>query len=148
MVGKREQIMQRLQVVVGGVSGIVTGDIRNVTAFGDNQLPAASVLEGDEEVEEDERDFARPSNKPYTVKALPQVYIQAAAGPDIGTTLNALHDAVIKAVLTDSELNALTLRKNSIRYVGHSTKLNAARDMEGVFVPVFAISYLLKPDEL
>jgi hypothetical protein len=148
MADKREQIMERLQVVAGGVAGVVTGDIRNCVAFGDTQLPAVSVLEGDEEVEDDERDFARPSVKPYNVRATPQVYIQAAAGPEIGTTLNALRAAVIKAVLSDPTLNALSLRKNSIRYMGHSTKLNAARDMEGVVVPVFAISYLMVPQDL
>lgn len=139
---KREQILNRLHQIVAGIAGVTAE--RNRTQWDDTQLPAVSVLEGDETVDEPENDF-RPSTKPHVVKAMPQIYIQVK-NDDPGTPLNALRAQVIRAVLFDTELNRLAHRH--IRYAGQSSKLHAAREMVAVSIPVISIPYLLVPSEL
>lgn len=74
----REAILARLQTVAGGIAGVVTSE-RNRVEADDSQLPLVSVLEGDEEVNGDERvEFTRESMGSTIVVMTPQVLIRAA----------------------------------------------------------------------
>jgi hypothetical protein len=136
----REAILARLTVVVGGVAGIKT-TFRNVVAGDETQLPSVSVLEGDEEVREDDVP-ARTSLRRYVVVATPHVLLRVE-GNAVGSDLNALRLAIIKAVLSDQDLNALTLNRRNVRYAGIQTSEFAARSMVGAAALLFSFTYVL-----
>lgn len=139
----RELILSRFHSVVAAVAGIQNAE-RNRIQWDDRQLPAVSVLEGDEEVSESDLPRGRPSARPYLVTATPQVYVRVG-GTEVGTDLNTLRLAIIEAILNDSELVAMSLNGRGIRYAGMQSTLAAARSMDGAFVLVFAITYELRP---
>jgi hypothetical protein len=143
---RRELILERIAEILGGVAGIVTVT-RNKTEFDDTQMPAAGVLEGDEDASDSDARSTRPSARPYLVTARPQIWLRAD-GDNVGTTLNNLRAAIIKAVLEDTELNALSANGRGVRYDGQQTTLHAARSMVGATALMFAITYLLDPTEL
>lgn len=148
MADKREQILARLQTLVGGLSGIRTSE-RNETNFGETQLPAVTVLEGDEEVSDTDVGRNRPASRPYIVTMRPNVVFRADEdAADVGTTLNALRAAAVRTVLADSELLALTMDGNGIRYAGSESTLHAARSMVGAMSLTFAVTYVLNPSDL
>ena len=148
MADKREQILERLQAVAGGVVGVVTSE-RNHVDFSDSQLPAVSVLEGDESTSESDDGRGRPPSRPYIVTMLPQVFIRARQDDvKIGTRLNTLRSAIVKSVLADAELLALTKDGSSIRYNGLESTLHAGRSMIGASALVFSITYVLIPSDL
>ncbi len=145
----REAIMVRIAAVLDDLSGVQTVE-RNRIAFDDTQLPAVGVLEGDEEVAPNSLGrAARASGRPYIVTATPQVFIRVG-GPsaDIGTDLNTLRAAIIKALLDDQQLNALAADDGGVQYAGMNSQLHAARSMIGATAMVFVIKYLLYPDRL
>lgn len=148
MADKREQILERLQAVAGGVSGVVSS-VRNETGFADTQLPAVSVLEGDENASDSDAERGRSPSRPYIVTMMPQVFIRARQDDTkVGTRLNTIRAAIVKAVLADTELLALTKDAVGIRYGGSQSTLHAARSMVGATALVFAITYVLTPSEL
>ena len=148
MTDQRELIMLRLAQVVN-VTGVKTVS-RNRIDFDDTQLPAVGVLEGDEEVAPNSLGRnARASGRPYIVTATPQVFIRVGGkSEDIGTDLNTLRAAIIKALLDDAQLNALAADDGGIQYAGMQSTLHAARSMIGATAMVFAIKYLLYPNRL
>jgi hypothetical protein len=145
MLDKREAILARLQTVAGGVSGVRTSR-RNETGGDDTQLPLVSVLEGDEEVADGEP-RGRNSVRPYVVTAAPQVFIRAMGG-SVGTDLNTLRARIIDAVMSDTQLDTLSINGRGIRYSGMQSTLHAARSMLGATALVFTIKYYLDPADL
>lgn len=147
MTDKRELILDRLQLVAGGVAGVVTSS-RNRIECDETQLPLVSVLEGDEDIQgDDEATRRRTSSHPYTVTATPQVLVRAG-GDDAGTKINTLRAAIIKAILADEQLNELTLNRRGIRYAGMQSTMHLARWQFGLTALVFAFKYALDPSEL
>jgi hypothetical protein len=147
-VDKRELILARLFAIVESTDGIATAE-RNRTEFDDTQLPAVSVLEGDEEVLEGDVGRSRPSARPYLVMGLPQIFIRAATdNENVGTNLNTLRSRMIKAVIEDAELNQLSANGHRIRYAGQQSTLHAARSMVGAVALMFQITYLLDLNDI
>jgi hypothetical protein len=148
MTDQRELIMVRLAEVVN-VTGVKTVS-RNRIDFDDTQLPAVGVLEGDEEVAENTLGrSARASGRPYIVTATPQVFIRVGGiSENIGTDLNTLRASIIKALLDDAELTAMSMDDGGMQYAGMQSMLHAARSMIGATAMVFVIKYLLYPDRL
>lgn len=142
---RREAILARIEVVLQGISGIKTV-ARNVVEFDETQLPAVSVLEGDEEVIDDSN-LNRPTLRPQIITMTPQVYVRAD-GATVGTTINGLRAAIIQAILSDATLDGLLKSKRKSRYAGQQSTLHAARTMVGATALVFAITYVMSPDEL
>lgn len=148
MTDKRELIIARLSAIVNDVDGLETFE-RNRTEFDDTQLPAGSVLEGDEEVDPDDLPLTRPSARPYQITALPQVFIRVATDNDnAGTNLNIIRGRVLKAVLEDAELNALSVNGRNVRPVAQQSNLHAARNMLGAMAITFAIKYVFHPSDI
>ena len=145
----REAIQSRILEVVAAVAGVATAE-RNRIAFDDTQLPAAGVLEGDEQVGPNSLGrAARASGRPYIVTATPQIFIRVGGkSEDIGTDLNTLRAAIIKALLDDAQLNALAADDGGIHYAGMQSTLHAARSMISATAMVFEIKYLLYPNRL
>ncbi len=145
----REAILSRIEVVLEGITDIQTVE-RNRIAFDETQLPAAGVLEGDEEVAPTSLGRSGPaSGRPYIVTATPQVFVRVGEpSSEIGPALNALRAAIIKALTSDAQLNSLSADDGGVHYAGMQSTLHAARSMVGATAMVFAIKYLLYPDRL
>jgi hypothetical protein len=144
----RELILARLFAIVEAMDWIATAE-RNRTEFDDTQLPAGSVLEGDEEVLEGDVGRSRPSARPYLVMALPQVFLRAATdNENVGTNLNRLRLWLIRTIINDPELNRLSANGHRIRYAGQQSTLHAARSMVGAVALMFQITYVLYPNDV
>ena len=133
----REAIIVRMLAIVSAVSGVETA-ARNRIEFDDTQLPAVAVLEGDEEVAPDS--LTRTASRQSIVTMTPQVYIRED-GEEVGTSLNALRDAIKDAIKSDAQLSALTLNGRGVRYAGMQSTLHAGRSMVGAYALMFTIKY-------
>ena len=147
MADLRESIIARLVVVLGTVAGVTTVG-RNVTNISDARLPAIIVFDANEEAEDGEFD-RRPPGRLRRISLKPQIILLVQDdSADLGTTLNALRAAVIKAILADDTLIDLTHDNVGIRYEGCSSGLARGRQMEGQMVLNFSFNYILNPNSL
>lgn len=145
----REEIIARLLEVAQTVPGIVY-TARNVHSVDDDkdvELPAAVILDGDENAVTDE-----PSRRPIIARRFemtPLILIVTGAKPeDIGTDLNTLRSAFIKKVINDTTLLGFVDR-HGIRYDGMDTPRHEnGRMMLGQKVLRFTFTYLLDPNDL
>ena len=135
----REDILARLNAVVAGVPGIMT-TLRNNTDWVDRQMPVAMVLDGDEEV---------ISDKPrvMVVQMTPEITIIEQSDA-IGSDLTTFRRELMKLVLTDATLLALTGPNGAVRYTGCDTQFGWLKNMYGALILRFAFKYPLKSDEL
>jgi hypothetical protein len=135
MVDIREDILARLVEVVATVPNIVTV-IRNNTDWVDRQMPLAMVLDGDEEV---------TSDKPQVLvmEMTPQITI-IEQSETIGSDLTTFRRELLKLVLVDATLIALTGSNGKIRYVGCTTQFDWGRDHYGVLHMRFEFKYPLQ----
>lgn len=149
MSDKRELILVRLKAIAAAVTGVAFAG-RNEIEPTDKQLPAVLVLEGDEQpspaVVEGRN---RPPTSPVPMVMIPELCIIASDKPsDVGTVLNTLRAALIRAVTTDSELIAILGSNGAIAYRGLISDLGLGRAMMGRMSLQFAITYIVKPTEL
>jgi hypothetical protein len=144
----REDILARLLVVVATIPNIRSAHRNNVDITED-QLPAALVLDGDEETNETQN---RQSNSPIMVQMTPEIVI-AEQSNEIGSDLTTLRRELIKLVLLDTELNDLIAKSSprgngAIRYLGCQTDLGWMRSLHGALRAQFLFKYTLRPDDL
>ena len=145
---KREEILQRLVVVAAGVAGVKSA-VRNQDELSEHKRPAIAVFDSDESVDETADRQDHPGRAPNLVVMTPEVLILLGGTPQtVGTTLNALRASLVKAVLTDAQLIALTGPNGRVRYVGCSTHLGHGRSMEGSMAVHFSFAYVLRPEQL
>lgn len=153
MSDKREAILARLLTIAAGLDGIVYA-ARNDINIGEEQLPAAIVLDGEEEVDDDLLRRNVPALAPMLVHMTPLVSLWVSESTaEVGSALNALRAGLIRAVLSDSELAALAgagggRSSGAVRYLGCTPGMQEGRAVIGNIVPRFRISYLLDPSEL
>ncbi len=148
MTDRREAILARLAAIAGSVPG-VTLAARNKLNPTDQQLPAIIIFDADEEADDKDPEQSRPVNAPRRVKLVPQITIQLGTVPDdVGTQLNKMRAALVKAIMTDATLPSLTLDRFGIHYLGCSTELSPARTMVGTMWVHMRFTYPLRPDEL
>jgi len=146
MTDRREEILSRL-ITVCQVDGI-RKVIRNQLSPGEDILPAVAVLEGDELADETDP-VTRPANAPRRVMMTPEIVILLGDLPeDVGTSINTIRAAIIKAVVNDSGLLGLVINNHAIRYLGSATELAYGRTMEATMALKFAFTYVLLPREL
>lgn len=147
MTDRREAIMARLEDIAAGVATI-RNVYRNVKQVPDDKLPACVIMEGDEAADDNDP-VNRPTTSPRRVHMTPQVVIVSGAPvTEIGTDINTIRAAMIKAVLTDATLLALTLDDQGVRYLGLESDLAMGRSMFGQMALNFSISYVLNPSDL
>lgn len=147
MADVREEIMVRLMSVVADVDGIKS-IYRNTKTVSEDKLPAAILLEGDEEADDNDPQ-RRPINSPRRVQMIPQLAIVSGAIPEeVGTDLNTLRVRTIKAIIDDATLRDLTLNSTGVRYLGFDSELAPGRSMIGQYTLRFGLTYALKPNEL
>jgi hypothetical protein len=145
---KREAILARLAAITDGLAGIKTA-ARNQDEVSERARPAIVVFDGDETIDEGAQERGRSGQAPNIVEMTPETLILLGAAPEsVGTALNAMRAKLVKAVLTDPELVALTGTNGRVRYLGCSTHLGHGRSMEGSMSVHFAFAYVLRPDQL
>lgn len=141
----REAILVRLVEVVATVPNLRTVQRNNVDIT-DDQMPAAMVLDGDEDVVAG-NDSSRPSNRPLLAEMTPEIQIVEQSNA-IGSDLTTFRNDLIKAVLFDTTLNAQTGSNGKISYLGCVTTLGWMEKQYGALQMRFSFKYPLKPNEL
>jgi hypothetical protein len=143
----REAILARLLIVASGVDETLSAR-RNETDISDSALPAVILLDGEEIADENDPE-GRPANAPRRIAMTPEVQFRLQAkAANVGANLNLYRAKLIKAVLTDATLLALTVNGRSIRYQGAMMAAERGRSMEGGIGVAFTFTYLLRPGDL
>jgi hypothetical protein len=147
----REQILTRLVAIVDGLADFKEV-YRNYVDLNENDLPAAAVLDGDEETDDASDRSQRPANKPTLATMTPEIIIFKIA-PQVGPDISVLRRQLVKAVLYDTELNEQIVKtgnhgNGAIRYLGCQTDLGWERSMFGALKANFLFKYALKPWDL
>jgi len=144
---QREDILARLVAVCATIPGVVLC-ARNRDEITDRQKPAVIIWDADEVANEGEPKRAGAAG-PQIISMTPEVYILTTGLPaTVGTDLNALRDALLKAVLTDATLRTITGANGSIRYEGCATGLARGRSMEGEMGVSLSFQYPFNPNTL
>ena len=147
MTDVRELILARLTVTGATVAGVVTC-LRNASSIADTQCPAVVIYDADEIADQNDTP-SRPVNAPRRVGMQPEILIKVAGVPEaVGAEMNAIRAALVKAILSDATLIAMTADARGIRYDGCATRLALGRSMEGEMGVSFTFNYYLKPDDL
>lgn len=145
---KREAILQRLVDVATSLPG-VTNVVRNQDEISEHKRPAIAIFDADETADERAEQQGHPGRAPNIVEMTPEVLILLGAVPEpVGSMLNELRAALIKSVLTDAQLIALTGTNGRVRYAGCTTHLGHGRSMEASMDVHFSFAYVLRPDQL
>lgn len=146
MPDRREQILERMEAVLGALSGFETS-VRNDIVTAESSMPALMLLDGDENTGEDAFDRGRPPAGVFKMTMMPEVYILAEADvAEIGPLLNRLRYRVVFAVLNDPQLKALA-HNGGIRYEGGQSGLALGRSLAGEMGLNFSIDYALNATE-
>jgi len=151
MIDVRENILARLVAIVATMPSI-KNVYRNNVDLTEDQLPAAAVLDGDEETGDHTDHSQHPSNRPTLATMTPEIIIFKLA-PQVGPDISTLRRELIKLVLYDTELNEQIIGtgrfgNGTIRYLGCQTDLGWERSMFGALKANFQFKYPLKPDDL
>lgn len=143
MTDVREQIMARLEEIAAAVPGILHV-ARNVVRASDAENPAIYLLEGDELTNEEDLKGRRGMG-PRRVTMTPQVIIKRIrSSNEVGPDLNTLRLATINAVLSDAQLQNLTLNKQGVGYDGMETDLAFGRQMVGHMALRFRMTFVMR----
>jgi len=145
----RDDILARLTEVVAAIPNLKSS-YRNNVDITEDDLPAVVVFDGDEETGEVQN---RASNSPMLVSMTPEIVLVEMTEGQIGTELTVMRRALIRLVLSDTELNALVAKTSprgeaAIRYLGSQTDVGWMRSLHGALRAQFLFKYMLKPDEL
>jgi hypothetical protein len=151
MTDVREDILARLLEVVAGIPNLRAA-YRNNVDIPEDQLPAAIVLDGDEESDGASDVSMKQSHRPYNVQMTPEIII-AQQADEVGSDLTTLRRELIRRVLTDTELNEQIVKtgrhgNGAIRYLGCQTDLGWMRSLHGALRAQFMFKYTLRPDDL
>lgn len=142
----REAILLRLVSLLGALPNIDEVS-RNVLIDDDGNLHRITVMEG-EEIASEADPVNRPAIAPRVVRMQPQIILSASAkSKDVGSDLSTMRGMVIKAIVTDSPLIALTLNSGGVRYIGMESDLAFGRTMLGQMALKFQFTYALRPDQ-
>lgn len=144
----RELILERLKAIAADVPGVLLAG-RNMLEVAESKTPAVMILEGDEEVSPTHSEVRQRPMTPMPMVMVPELCIignETAA--NLGETLNAVRAELIKAVTTDATLAAILGSNGRVVYRGSVTDLGIGRAMLGRMALRFAISYVLKPEQL
>ena len=145
---KRETILARLVEIAAGLPGIATA-VRNQDEISERSRPAIAVFDADESGDEATGRQDHPGRAPNLVVMTPEVLILLGTLPEsVGSALNELRAKLVKAVLTDAQLIALTGANGRVCYAGCSTHLGHGRSMEGSMGVQFTFAYVLRPEQL
>jgi len=151
MIDVRENILARLVAIVDSVADF-KNVYRNYVDLVEDDLPAAAVLDGDEETNDTTDASMRPANRPTLATMTPEIIVFKIA-PQVGPDISILRRQIVKAVLYDIELNEQIVKtgrhgNGAIRYLGCQTDLGWERSMFGALKINLLFKYQLRPDDL
>ena len=153
MVDVREDILARLLEVVATIPNIRSAHRNNIDITED-QLPAVSVLDGDEESDGASDVSMKQSHRPYNVQMTPGIIVQMQDNNvALGSVVTAFRQELIKRVLTDTELNEQIVKtgrfgNGAIRYLGCQTDVGWTRSGFAALTAQFLFKYTLRPEQL
>lgn len=144
---KREAILARLVVLAATI--VPEANVyRNQIDIPEKQRPAMVILDGDEEADQSAYGRRRPANGPVIMAMDPEIFLLLGGDSEtVGTRLNEYRALVVKAVLEDASLLALS-HEGDIRFRGFTTGLAVGRSMEGEAGFGFTFNYVLRPNKL
>lgn len=144
---RREEILARLAAIAAGIDGVKTA-ARNKDEFSDLARPAVVLIDGDEEAHDSDPP-TRPTTAPRLVALKPEIVILLSGAPEsVGSSLNALRTALIKAILTDAILIGIVHDRIGTRYIGCVINIGRGRAVEGELRLHFVFTYALRAEEL
>lgn len=147
----REETLVRLLAIAEGTTGIARAS-RNDQSVGEasDDRPAIQIFDGDEITDESDPVLKRPLGQPRRVRMSPEIWIMAGSLPEnIGTSLNTLRARFLRALLTDSALQAvLDQGQGTIIYDGCATTVTRGRTSEGELKVLVSFAYILTPGAL
>jgi len=151
MIDTREDILARLLAIVATIPNLRAA-YRNNVDIPEDQLPAAIVLDGDEESDGASDVSMKQPHRPYNVQMTPEIII-AQQADEVCSDLTTLRRELVKRVLKDTELNEQIVKtgrfgNGAIRYLGCQTDLGWMRSLHGALRAQFLFKYTLKPDDL
>lgn len=146
MTDVREDILARLLEVVAGVPNIKTAQRNNVDLTEDH-LPAVVVFDGDEETNGAEDRSARPANRPYVARMMPEIIVSEQRD-GAASELSALRREILTRVLNDPMLKQHVGGNGAIRYLGCQTDFGWIRSQLNAMNVQFVFQYPLKIEEL
>jgi hypothetical protein len=145
----REEVLARLLEVVATIPNIKTA-VRNNVDLTREHLPAAMVLDGDEETS-GSVDLSHPPDTVMRIEMTPEIAILQQS-PEAGSDITTLRRELIKRVLYDASLitivNAVRGGNGAIRYIGCQTDVGWMRDQYIALQAQFVFKYMLKPGDL
>jgi hypothetical protein len=153
MADVREDILARLLEVVGTLPNIRSVHRNNIDLI-EAELPAAIVLDGDEESDGAGDVSMKQSHRPYNVQMTPGIVVQVQDDNVVlGSIVTTFRRELIKRVLTDTELNEQIVKtgrhgNGAIRYLGCQTDVGWTRTGFAALTAQFLFKYTLKPDDL
>jgi hypothetical protein len=153
MTDRREAILVRLFEIAAGLDGIKYA-ARNDINVGDEQLPAAIILDNDEAVDDNQARRNIPALAHGLMNMTPQTSLLVLEGTiNVGTVLNGLRAQFVRAVLSDAVLASLAgagggRSSGAVRYLGCALRLQEGRAIIGNLVLHFQISYPFDPNDL
>lgn len=143
----REQMLVRMHEIGFEIEGITLA-FRNQDTISETTGDVLAMFDGDEIADENDPKF-RQAGAPRRVLATPEYRILLQGLPEaVGSKLNLYRARLIKAVVLDSQLIALTADRQGARYMGAASQLKAGRSMQGDMLCVFGLPYYLKPNDL
>lgn len=144
---RRETILARLLEIASTIPGVAYA-ARNELGVDDVALPAIVTLDGDEQVVPMGSGAAK-IRAPRLMELSAEIHILQDGEPaTIGSEINSLASATIKAILEDSTLAATVGSNGSIEPVGSSFGLAQGAKLQGELALVFRFTYPLILSEL
>jgi hypothetical protein len=151
MTDRREQILARLLAILETVEG-VNGAVRNRGELPASKRPAVILLDGDEIARSTPPQHrGRLTLAPNLVDLSPEIYVvmdqREPINEGIGEDMNTLRIAILKAIMSDSELATLLGANGDIQYNGCETDMASGRSMEGQMHLRMTFTYVLRTSE-
>lgn len=147
MADKREQILTRIQAILGGIEGLDLV-LRNDIEIPEDRLPAAVLLDGDEQTRGGSFDRKRPAYGPLIMDMMPEIYVLTQNDPaEVGQAISGFRGKIVQALCTDPQLARLAF-EGDIRYMGMQTGLALGRSVQGEMGMMFHVAYHMDPARL
>lgn len=146
MADRREEILQRIEAVLRGVSGLTVK--RMQTHLDKSDRPGLVINDGDEEVANNETRVNRTGKAKAIMGMRPVIGIYAVSADRAGTEINKYRAAVIKALVNDATLADLCTENGSIKYLGCKTGVQMEEAMAADMAAVFQLFYVFNPAAL
>jgi hypothetical protein len=142
----RELVLKRLLAIGQGIEGVTAA--RNAPAISASRKPCVVIFDGDEEANDDDP-LSRPDDGPRRIVLSPEVWLYVSADTEtVGTALNALRSAWIKAVFADAQLKALLGPNGYRRYQGTGTSFGRGSACDGEALVTIDFVYIMTPSKL